>query len=69
MDVFVREQWDQMGEFISDVSDASKSSITSGFEGFIDLGRELAKLHAFLTEVIPGMDQVCRPLLFENNCA
>ncbi|XP_039270186.2 uncharacterized protein LOC120344922 isoform X3 [Styela clava] len=57
MNGFVREQWDQMGGFLDDVTDASKTSSLNGFEGFIDLGRELAKLHAFFTETLPEMDQ------------
>lgn len=58
MNVFVREQWDQMGSFLNDVADVNKTTTGNGFEGFIDVGREMAKLHAFMRDSITEMEQV-----------
>jgi len=58
MDVFVREQWDDMGAFIDNVSDPTAPFLSKGFEGFIDLGKEFAKLHAFFVEVLPTLTEV-----------
>nr|XP_018670524.1 probable Ras GTPase-activating protein isoform X3 [Ciona intestinalis] len=57
MDVFIREKWDDMGGFISNVSDPHVPSLCKGFEGFVDLGKEFAKLHSFFVEVIPTLEQ------------
>lgn len=58
MNVFVREQWDQMGAFLNEVANAGNVSAENGFEGYIDLGREMAKLHAFLKDIISELDDV-----------
>ena len=58
MDAFVREKWDDMGTFIGNVSDPSIPSLPKGFQGYIDLGKEFAKLHAFFVEVLPSLDKV-----------
>ena len=58
MDIFVREKWDDMGTFIGNVSDPSIPSLPKGFHGYIDLGKEFAKLHAFFVEVLPTLDKV-----------
>lgn len=62
MDVFIRDQWDQMGEFIDNISSTSKPTNKPGFDGFIDIGKELAKLHAFFVDLIPNLEQSA----FEN---
>nr|CAB3262185.1 uncharacterized protein LOC100178487 [Phallusia mammillata] len=57
MDAFIRDKWDVMGEFISNVSDHAYPALKRGFEGYIDLGKEFAKLHAFFVEVLPGLNE------------
>lgn len=58
MDSFVRDKWDVMEEFMSNVSNNSYSTLTRGFEGYIDLGKEFAKLHAFFVEAFPTLNEV-----------
>ena len=60
MDVFVREKWDEMGTFIDNVSNPSIPPLPKGFEGYIDLGKEFAKLHAFFVEVLKTLNQVSK---------
>ncbi|CAK8674687.1 unnamed protein product [Clavelina lepadiformis] len=57
MDKFIREKWDDMGEFINNVSDPTLPPLHKGFQGFIDLGKEFAKLHAFFVELMPTLDK------------
>jgi len=57
MDQFVRERWDDMTSFVDNLSNRDMtSSAQMGFEGYIDLGREFARLHSFFSELMPALD-------------
>lgn len=67
MDVFVREKWDEMGTFINNVSDPAISPHPKGFHGYIDLGKEFAKLHTFFVEILKTLNKVSKEFTFKKN--
>ena len=58
MDAFIREKWDDMTEFVDNVSSHEFTSLEKGFEGYIDLGKEFARLHSFFAELMTNLDSV-----------
>lgn len=69
MNDFVERQWSAMQRFVQEISNHESLNQSQGFEGYMDLGRELSTLHSLLSDLdqsllakLPPLPRILREL-------